>query len=200
MEKIVTENHKRYSGRIALYKSLGYDIEEERKFILEKASPLYGKMLEIGTGKGYFTIELAKEGHNFTSIDISGREQEFAKLNLKYLGFEKLVDFKTENAEHLSFNDSSFDIIFSVNTMHHFMHPFKVMDELMRITASGGKIILSDFTAEGFEIVDKIHNSEGSKHNVSQITLPEIDGYFKNKGFRTQKYQSAFQDIITAYC
>ena len=84
--------------------------------------------------------------------------------------------------------------------MHHFMHPFKVMDELMRITASGGKIILSDFTAEGFEIVDKIHNSEGSKHNVSQITLPEIDGYFKNKGFRTQKYQSAFQDIITAYC
>jgi len=200
LEKIIIENHKKYSERIALYKSLGYDIEEERKFVLEKIYPLYGDILEVGTGKGYFTIELAKKGYNFTSIDISPQEQEFARLNLKYLGFERLVDFKIEDAEHLNFDDSSFDIIVSVNTLHHFINPFKVMDELVRIIASEGKIILSDFTKEGLKIVDKIHNSEGRRHNVSQTVLPEIGSYLRSKRFNVQKYQSTFQDVLIAYC
>ena len=62
MEEKLLENHKIYLERINFYKKFGYDVGEERKFILEKAYPLYGDILEVGTGKGYFTVELAKEG------------------------------------------------------------------------------------------------------------------------------------------
>jgi len=133
MEKTIIGNHKRYLERITFYKSFGYDIEKERIFILEKARPLYGNILEVGTGKGYFTLELAKEGYIFTSVDISAEEQEIAKLNVRYFGLEKVVDFKIENAENLSFKDASFDIIFSINTIHHLINPYKVIDELTRI-------------------------------------------------------------------
>ncbi len=85
-----------------------------------------GNILEVWTGKGYFTVELAKEGYKFVSIDLSGEEQEFARLNIKYFGFEKHVDFRIENAEYLSFGDSSFDTIFSINTIHHLANPVKV--------------------------------------------------------------------------
>ena len=199
MEAKLLENHKRYLERMNFYKDFGYDVEEERKFIIEKACPLYGDILEVGTGKGYFTIELAKERYNFTSIDISDEEQGFARLNIKYFGFEKYVDFRIENAEGLSFKDCSFDIIFSINTMHHLIHPIKAIDELIRIVSFEGKIVLSDFNKAGLEVVDKIHASEGRKHEASQTNLSELATYLKSKGFNVQKDKTAFHNIIIVY-
>ena len=113
LEKEILENHEKYLKRIALFKSYGYDVEKERKFIVEQAKPLNGKILDAGTGKGYFALALAKEGHPFVTFDISADQQQFAKLNLAYFGFANLVDIRIENAECTSFPDDSFDIIFS---------------------------------------------------------------------------------------
>ena len=46
MEEKLSENHKRYSEKVNFYKKFGYDVEEERKFILEKSYPLYGDIAE----------------------------------------------------------------------------------------------------------------------------------------------------------
>lgn len=199
MEKAVIENHKRYLERRTLYKSFGYNIDKERGFIVEKARPLYGNILEAGTGKGHFALTLAREGYKFTTFDISEKEQKFAKLNLKYFGLNRLANFRIENGEQLSFKDKSFDLIFSVNTIHHLLNPYKVIDELIRILSFGGKIILSDFTKEGLKIMDKIHATEGSEHEVSKTTLSDINKYLINKGFRTRKYRSSFQEILIVY-
>ncbi|MFC1667715.1 class I SAM-dependent methyltransferase [Candidatus Omnitrophota bacterium] len=199
MEEKLLENHKRYLERIKFYKKFGYDVEEERRFILEKAYPLYGEILEVGTGKGYFTIELAKEGYNLTSIDISDEEQEFARLNIQYFGFEKLVDFRIENAEKLSFPDASFDLIFSINTIHHLTNPIKVIDELIRIVTLEGKIIISDFTKKGLKIIDQIHESEGRQHEAGQAVLADVSSYLESKKFNIQKHTSGSQDILIAY-
>ena len=130
LEKEILENHEKYLKRIALFKSYGYDVEKERKFIVEQAKPLNGKILDAGTGKGYFALALAKEGHPFVTFDISADQQQFAKLNLAYFGFANLVDFRIENAECSSFPDESFDIIFSVNLVHHLQNPYQVAEEL----------------------------------------------------------------------
>ena len=199
MQNKINEHHKKYLERIAFYKSFGYDIEKERRFIFEKAEPISGNILEIGTGKGHFALELAREGHMFTSIDVSEEEQEFARLNIEQAGFSKQVHFKIEDAEHLNFKDASIDIIFSINTMHHLTNPFKVMDELIRIISSKGKIILSDFNKEGFKIMNKVHESEGRKHEANTITLGDIKDYLKNKDFITEEYSSQFQDVLVAF-
>ena len=199
MDEKILENHKRYSQRITFYKSLGYDVQKERSFILEKSFPLYGNILEVGTGKGYFTVQLAKEGFKFTSIDISEQEQEFAKLNIKYFGFDKLVDFRIEDAQHLKFDDSSFDVIFAINTLHHLKNPTKVIDELIRIVSFEGKIILSDFNQKGLEIIGRIHTSEGRRHEAGKTTLSEVGNYLEAKGFIVKKFNTAFQDVLIAY-
>ncbi|MBL7131269.1 MAG: class I SAM-dependent methyltransferase [Candidatus Omnitrophica bacterium] len=199
MERVITENYKRYCERISLYRKFGYDIEKERAFIIEKAQPLYGDILEVGTGKGYLTVALAKEGYHFTSIDISEDEQRFARLNIEYFGFEKQVDFNIENAESLSFKNGSFDVISSINTVDYFMNLFKVIDELIRIVSFEGKIILSDFSKEGLELVDKIHSSEGKRHKANQINLDDIAKYLLDKDFRIEKHGSRFQEILIAY-
>ncbi len=195
MKKEVIENHQRYLERIAVYRNFGYDNERERDFIIQKAQPIYGRILEVGTGKGHLTISLAKKGYSFVSVDISREEQEFALLNMQYLGLDKQVDFKIEDAEHLNFNDSSFDIIISVNLVHHLTNSFRIMDRWLRIISPGGKIVLSDFSREGLEIVNKVHLMEGRKHDVGEINLTDIDNYLTAKNVNVEKHRSKFQEI-----
>ncbi|MBU1894465.1 MAG: class I SAM-dependent methyltransferase [Candidatus Omnitrophica bacterium] len=199
LERKVLENHKQYLERKKLYQSHGFDIDEERKFIFNKAEPLSGDILEVGTGKGHFALTLAKEGYKFISVDISEEEQNVARLNLRYFGLEKSVDFRIENAEKLSFEDEIFDIIFSINTIHHFKRSFKVMDEIMRVASFDGKIIMSDFTPEGFRILDKIHASDGRIHEKAGATLNDIKEYFRSKRLKINYYKSQFQETLVAH-
>ena len=79
MKKEVLENHKLYLERKKLYQNHGLNIDKERQFVLDKAEPLFGDILEVGTGKGYFTLILAGEGYKFTSDDVSKEEQGIAR-------------------------------------------------------------------------------------------------------------------------
>jgi len=198
MDSEILDNHKRYLERVALLKSYGYDVEKERNFIVEQAKPLHGKILEAGTGKGFFALALAKENLPFVTIDISADEQHYAKLNLSYFGFIKIADFKIQDAEHTSFPDGSFDVIFSVNVIHHLQNPYQVIEELLRILSSNGKLILADFTEEGFKIMDKIHALDGRSHEKGNVALSDVESYLIKKGFSVIKTKSLIQEVLVA--
>jgi len=198
LDREVVENHKKYLKRKALYKSFGYDVAKEGGFILKQGELLYGKILEAGTGKGHFALALAKAGYSFVTFDISAQEQRFAKLNIAQFGFEKQVDFRIENGERTSFSDGSFDVIFSVNVLHHLRNAYQVIDELIRILSPKGKVILDDFTEGGFKVMDKIHGLEGNTHEVGQVSLPDAEAYLIKKGFSVMKAQSVYQCVLVA--
>jgi len=198
LNREIAENHKKYLERKALYKSLGYDVDKERGFILEQAKPVYGKILEAGTGKGHFALALANAGHKFVTFDISPEEQRFAKLNIAQFRFEEQVDFRIENGERTSFAEGSFDTVFSVNVLHHLHNPYQVIDELIRIISRQGKLILADFTQEGFKVMDKIHSIEGNKHEVGQVSLPDAEAYLIKRGFWVKKAESIYQCVLIA--
>jgi ubiquinone/menaquinone biosynthesis C-methylase UbiE len=193
------ENHKKYLERITIYKKFGYDIDRERTFVLEKSKPLNGNILEVGTGKGYFTMELARKGYKVISVDISYNELNFALLNLEYFGLENQVTLRIDDAENLSFENGSFDVVLAINVIHHLKKPLKAIDEFVRVVKPKGKIILSDFNREGFKMMEKIHASEERKHEVGEVTLSEIGDYLENQGFSIRKHQSEFQDIVVAH-
>lgn len=198
MDDQVIENHASYVQRLDFYRSFGYDLEGEREFILDKSMPVSGKILEIGTGKGHFAIALAKRGFSFTSIDISAQEQEIAKLNLRYLGLDTKAKFLVEDAERLSFPNSSFDTIFSVNVFHHLSRPEAVLNEIKRLLKPGGKAVLSDFNERGLEIINACHSHEGKKHDHSRHGLNEAEDYFIKNGFMVEVSSSQAQKVIVA--
>jgi ubiquinone/menaquinone biosynthesis C-methylase UbiE len=194
----VAENHKKYLKHKALYKRFGYDIDQERDFIVNKSLPISGKILEVGTGKGHFSLALARHGYSFVSIDASKDEQRFARLNLRYFGFEHCADFCIEDACCLKFNDKSYDSIFCINMLHHLVNPHDAIDEFIRILAPNGKIVLSDFTQEGFELVDRVHASENRVHEIISSMLNETGEYLNQKGFETTTSSSKIQAVIVA--
>jgi len=198
LEKEVLENHKKYLERVSVYRSFGYDLEKERDFILREAMPLSGKILEAGTGKGHFALALAKRGYSFVTFDISKEEQHFARLNIAYSGLGKKVKFRIEDGERTSFAEASFDEVFSVNVLHHLDNPYKVIDELIRVLAPGGKLVISDFSKKGFGVMDKIHALDGKKHESGKASLLDIEKYLAKKGFSIKKAKSAYQHVVVA--
>lgn len=196
MEKAVLDNHKKYLERVKFYRGFGYDLERERDFILDRALPFSGEILEIGTGKGHFALALAKRGFSFTSIDISVEEQEIAKLNIQYFGLEKQASFRIEDAQSLDFPDQSLDTIFSVNVFHHLEKPFAVLDEIVRLLRPAGKVVLSDFSEKGLEIINTCHTHEGRKHDYFEHRMDEAKDYFLNKGLAVKEFQSEVQRMI----
>jgi 27-O-demethylrifamycin SV methyltransferase len=198
LDNELSENHKRYLERKALYKSFGYDVDRERDFILKQAEPVSGRILEAGTGKGHFALVLAKAGYSFVTFDISPEEQRFAKLNIMYFGFDKQVDFRIENGEKTSFASGNFDVVFSVNVLHHLRNAYQVIDELIRLISTQGKLILADFTEEGFKVMDKIHGLEGNSHEVGQVSMQDAESYLIKKGFLAKKAKSVYQCVLIA--
>lgn len=197
-ENEIIENHKRYLERIALYRQHGYDMDQERSFVLEKASPVSGNILEAGTGKGYFSLALARGGHSFTTFDISAEEQWYAGLNLTYYGLTSYVRFDVADAERLPYNDAFFDIIFAVNMIHHLCSVCKVCDEFIRILSTSGKMVLSDFNTQGFAIIEKIHALEGRQHELGAGTLVEVKTILTERWFKVEEHHGANQDVLVA--
>jgi 2-polyprenyl-3-methyl-5-hydroxy-6-metoxy-1,4-benzoquinol methylase len=192
------ENHQRYLERVALYQKHGYDVEEERSFIIERACPFSGNILEAGIGKGYFTLALARLGFHFTSFDISAAEQQYARLNLAYYGLTNHVCFDVADLECLPYPAASFDVIFAVNIVHHLSSVRPACGELVRILSPSGKIVLSDFSTQGFAIVDKIHALEGKQHELGAGTMTETKAILTEYGLTVDEHQGANQDVLVA--
>jgi ubiquinone/menaquinone biosynthesis C-methylase UbiE len=196
LKEEILESHKRYLERAELYRDFGYDLDKERDFILKESLPIFGKILEAGTGKGHFALCLARAGYSFVTFDISSQEQHIAKLNVAYFGFDEQVDFRIENGERTGFPDAGFDTVFSVNVLHHLIDPYRAIDELIRLTSIQGKLIVADFTEDGFRIMDKIHNLEGNTHEMGKVSLTDVQEYLKERGFLIKKASSVYQCVL----
>ncbi len=189
---------RRIFERKKMFLKFGYNLDREREVILEQASPLRGRILEAGTGKGHFASALAKRGLTFTSFDISKKERDLAKLYLKFQLLDDFADLRVENGEHLSFKDECYDMVFSINTLHHFIQPHKVLDELIRVLKPGGKLILSDFTEKGFKTMEQIHALEENTHGKGTVTMPWAATYLRKKKFLVRKSTTSFHQTIIA--
>lgn len=194
----VIKNHERYIERVTLFQQYGYDIEEARYFIIRKARPLSGRILEAGTGKGYFSLALAREGFNFTTCDISADEQRYAGLNLAYYGLIDHVCFDVADLECLPYPDASYDMIFAVNMVHHLSSVEPACSEMVRVLSPVGKIVLADFNEKGLAVMDQIHMLDGRRHDVGAATITEAGVILSQQCLAIEEHAGIHQDVLVA--
>ncbi len=202
MEPENREEGSQVLSKIARRKELqaqyGYDLDRERLAVIEAAQPLNGRLLEAGTGRGHLALNLARLGYRLVSFDQSAEQLEFARQNLEAHGLAGLVEFRQEDGENLSFADNSFDIIFAVNLVHHLKNPYRVLDELRRVLAPSGKLVISDFNERGLAMMAEIHRQEGDEHEVSSVRLEAVEAYLQAKGMNIKKSSTDFEIILVA--
>ena len=94
-------------------------------------------VLEIGVGFGCDHSQIASQKpKSLTGIDLTERAIHNTKLRFKTLGLESLL--KKDNAEKLSFEDETFDSVYSWGVLHHSPDTNKCFDEVYRVLKPGG--------------------------------------------------------------
>ena len=100
----------------------------------------FGDGLEIGSGTGYFSLNLLQLGaiQSLTATDISPGMLARLSKTAEGLGLE--VETAQTEAEVLPFEDESFDIVFGHAVLHHIPDLEKAFAEFRRVLRPGGVI------------------------------------------------------------
>ena len=100
------------------------------------------RVLDIGTGPGFYAIILARRGYEVTAVDYSEGMLREARRNAGALA-EK-IRFARMDAQHLAFADSSFDAIVTRNLTWNLPDPAGAYREWMRVLRPGGALVNFD--------------------------------------------------------
>lgn len=100
------------------------------------------KILDVGCGAGYFSILLARQGHELIGIDLTPEMIEDAKILAAEEGV--ICDFRVMDAENPEFAAETFDVVISRNLTWTLPHPDKAYAEWLRILKPGGLLLNVD--------------------------------------------------------
>ena len=101
------------------------------------------RILDIGTGPGFFPMILAEAGYHVTAVDYTpGMLEKAAENAAKFIGEKSSnIEFKRMDAQALEFEDESFDVIISRNLTWNLPHPDQAYGEWLRVLKKGGKLM-----------------------------------------------------------
>jgi len=194
----VLANRRQLLERDARLHGFGYDSAAGIAFVLAQALPLDGSVLEIGTGKGRFLVALAKHASAITTVDISPEEQQCARLNARYAGLEDKIQFVLQDAARLPWPDRTFDAAVTMNAMHHIPHFRQVLEEMLRVVKPAGKLVLSDLSPRGFQIMAGAHRTEGKTHPHERYQFRELQRLLRERGLGTRLRKGCNQEVLVA--
>ena len=98
------------------------------------------KMLEVGCGMGTDLIQLARRGFDVTGIDLT--EEGIKLAQRRFQIYDLSANLRVDDAENLSFDDNTFDIVYSFGVLHHTPDTQKSIDEVQRVLKPGGLAII----------------------------------------------------------
>ncbi len=100
----------------------------------------FGDALEIGSGTGYFSLNLLQLGivERLTATDISPGMLRRLAGTAEALGLE--AETVATEAEQLPFADESFDLVFGHAVLHHIPDLSRALAEFKRVLRPGGAI------------------------------------------------------------
>lgn len=100
------------------------------------------RVLDIGTGPGFYAIILAHRGYEVTAVDYSEGMLREARRNAGALADK--IRFARMDAQKLAFADGSFDAIVTRNLTWNLPDPAGAYREWMRVLRPGGALVNFD--------------------------------------------------------
>ncbi|MDZ4994765.1 methyltransferase domain-containing protein [Clostridium perfringens] len=157
-------------------------------YMIKEYFPNEGKILDIGSGPGRYSIELLKRGYDVTLMDISNKSIDMAKKNIESLGL-KADNYICGDALYLDFlDDNSYDGVLLMGPMYHVQSKedrIRILENCKRVLKPGGVILityinslgvlrvgLSDFPQE-FKNIDKIYELFDEKSFSTEESFTE---------------------------
>jgi len=159
--------------------------EAALQLIIESARPSpEDTLLDVACGGGIVVCAFAPHVRHATGIDVTPAMLERARA----LAAEQRlanVTWQEGAVERLPYPDGAFTIVVTRFAMHHFLDPAAVLQEMVRVCASGGRIVVVDtYTsadlakATAFNRLEKLRDPSHAR----SLALDELNGLFRAAG------------------
>lgn len=102
------------------------------------------RILDVGCGPGFFSILMARRGHEVTGVDYSEGMIERAKENVEQHSPKSRTLFFKMDAQNLTFSDEIFDVVLSRNLTWNLEEPDRAYAEWLRVLKPGGVLLNFD--------------------------------------------------------
>ncbi|MGD8561579.1 MAG: class I SAM-dependent methyltransferase [Desulfarculaceae bacterium] len=171
---------------------------EVNALVMETLSPKKDDhILEIGFGTGIVLKQIADNltGGVIEGVDFSKSMIKIAqKKNKKYINSGK-VKIRTGDFDELSFPESRFDKIFTVNTIYFWKNPKATIAKISRLLKPGGKLILGFNGKDEMSEMPLDGNIFAIYSHEEIIDLLTSDGSLKDVEIKSKKGKK-----YTSYC
>ena len=194
-------NH-RYTGYSKVNQKELEGIQRERwKKQFERLLPANKnlKVLDIGTGPGFFTIILEELGYtNITGIDVSEKMLEVAKENIqKYGKKNSRIQLIQMDAQKLEFKPESFDIIVSRNLTWNLEKPQQAYSEWLRVLKPNGALFI--FDANWYAFLQNESLAKEFEAKRQQAIKEKLEDYWQGEGVDEEKMDWIVQQLPLTY-
>jgi ubiquinone/menaquinone biosynthesis C-methylase UbiE len=114
---------------------------QRQQTVLKLLGEITGKtILDVGCGPGLFTAPLSSS-NALVGLDLSLEMLRFARTSVNPI---------QGDGERLPFKDESFDIVLAIEALQHVKYPRLFLKELVRVTKSGGQLVVSTLNRHSF--------------------------------------------------
>lgn len=157
------------------------------------------KVLDIGTGPGFFTIILEELGYTtITGIDVSNKMLEVAKENIQKYGKEhSSIQLTQMDAQKLEFDTESFDIIVSRNVTWNLEKPQQAYSEWVRVLKPNGRLFI--FDANWYAFLQNELLAKEFEAKRQQAIEEKLEDYWQGEGVDEEKMNRIVQQLPLTY-
>ncbi len=135
---------------VGLYETPEEDIAPaSRRTVAEMARRVgidaQSKVVDLGAGYGGAARQLAKAyGCHVSCLNLSEVENERNRQMSEEQGLRDLIDVADGSFEDLPYEDNSFDVVWSQDSLLHSGDRVRVLQEMVRVLKPGGRLVFTD--------------------------------------------------------
>src|SRR5919197_4358442 len=130
------------------YEDTATRLEPAARVVVRRAAPAAGEhVVDVGCGTGNASLLAAERGARVTGVDPAARLLEVARAEPAARGLD--ATFALGEAADLPLTDGEADVVLSAFGVIFAPDPAAAASEMARVTAPGGRIVLSAWIPEG---------------------------------------------------
>lgn len=144
------------------------------------------RVLDCGTGPGFFAILLAQAAFRVDAVDYTENMLSEAEKNACAEGISGdsgLLSFQKMNAEELTFPDETFDAVVSRNLTWNLPHPERAYSEWFRVLKKGG--VLLNFDADWYGYLRDEKMKQAHAEDLRHVEESGAENFHEGEGIDT---------------
>ena len=155
------------------------------------------RVLDAGCGVGHVALYMAQNGgFQVECIDLTPHHVVKAAQNIRLAEADNQISVRLGDYHDLSFDDASFDAVYTMETLVHSTNPRKALQEFLRVLKPGGSIVMHEYDHTRIEQAPKNFADKAKAINAI-VGMPAFEA-FETDDLKRLAQSVGFEDVELA--